>query len=70
MTGLRAALDVLCFETPESPASAGQVIGHQEAWCLDEQDRGTACPGTVLPFVKAYRSCRKRAGPFAARPPV
>lgn len=55
LAGLRAALDAL-VETPEAPVTAGQVLGHQEAWVLDTRNRGTACPGTVLPFVRAYRA--------------
>jgi hypothetical protein len=54
LLALQHVWDILCFETPEIPAGREQLFGHLEAKFLDPRN-DTACPGTFLPHVVAYR---------------
>lgn len=70
ITGLYGVLDVLCWHTPELPAGAGQVWGHQELTFLDARNV-TACPGKLLPAAQAYRhDLHEVAAPVVPLPDV
>lgn len=54
---LAVVLHVLDNETPELPNLAHtRTYGHQELAFIDSQNAGTACPGSLLPFVRRYRT--------------
>lgn len=61
--GLHHVLDWLCFDCPELTAGQGDVWGHKELGFLDARNTATACPGTLLPHIQAYRA---RGGRFHA----
>lgn len=50
---LQKVLDVLCYQTPEIPASQKNVLGHKEI-----PSNNTACPGDYMDAVISYRVAR------------
>ncbi len=50
-TALKELLINLCTQHPEFPAAEGDVFGHTEV-----SQTGTACPGRIINFVKAFRT--------------
>ncbi len=53
LEGLKAVLDWLCYRRPDIPAGRKDVWGHGE---LHAAGNRTACPGALLPWIRAYRS--------------
>lgn len=57
LRSLEVVLTVLHNETPELPnLTHATTYGHQELAFIDGQNAGTACPGSLLPFVRRYRA--------------